>query len=157
MPSHLHTVIKQNGIITTDKFKLVNHLNDHFVKVGCAFEDNPCIPTPSSINLAPTTRLPILAPPLLPANKGVWGASGSSQPGHSQIGWIGYSRPNIFKDSCSHHHSSYPPTFSISPSKLVYSLRIGNQLLSPHSSKVVITQTWTATDPSPFCPVSPKC
>lgn len=64
MPSHLHTVIKQNGIITTDKFKLVNHLNNHFVKVGCAFEDNPCIPTPSSINLAPTTRLPILGPPL---------------------------------------------------------------------------------------------
>lgn len=63
MPSHLPTVIKQNGIITTDKFKLVNHLNNHFVKVGCAFEDNPCIPTPSSINLAPTTRLPILAPP----------------------------------------------------------------------------------------------
>lgn len=39
----------------------------------------------------------------------------------------------------------------------MYSFRIGNQLLSPHSSKVVITQTWTATDPSPFCPVSPKC
>lgn len=120
MPSHLHTVIKQNGIITTDKFKLVNHLNNHFVKVGCAFEDNPCIPTPCSINLAPTIRLPILGPP---------------------PSFLPIKESEVLQDLLNLDTHKLAGLDTLDPIYLKTAAHIGNQLLSPHSSKVVITQT----------------